>query len=328
MIGDGENSLIELIEHIYAQRDINEVSNVIYKNKNNEIIKNDFFSPVNINLVQPADYSDYDLSNCKTISMMLSKGCYWGKCKFCSYNYKKNFQIKTIDNAINEIKHYIAEYDVKHISFIDDAIPPEYYNKLVAALIKNNINISFDSYAIFDKGFTKEVLANCKKAGISKLTWGLETHSKQVFDYISKSGCFEAKSEILKNAHTVGIYNEINVMEKLPNEKHEDLIQTVKFIYDNIDYIDDMTIQKFRLRVGSEFAQNPELYNLNIIEKKSLDLYYEFSNNNSNITENTSFCNEINNKINKNRTSQNAYKREIIRLEATKYLEEFAPNLL
>ena len=97
---------------------------------------------------------------------------------------------------------------------------------------------------------------------------------------------------------------------------------------DNIDYIDDMTIQKFRLRVGSEFAQNPELYNLNIIEKKSLDLYYEFSNNNSNITENTSFCNEINNKINKNRTSQNAYKREIIRLEATKYLEEFAPNLL
>ena len=329
MIGDGEKSLIELVEHIDSKRDISEVSNVVYRDKNNKVIKNGNFSSLNINNIQYADYSDYDFSQERTISMMLSKGCYWGKCKFCTHNYEKNFQIKTINNAINEIKHYIEKYKVEHISFVDDAISPKYYKHLSDSIIKNNINITFSSYVMFDEGFTKEILETCKNAGLSNLTWGVETHSKKVFDYISKSGCFDKRSEILKNAHEAGIHNTINIIEGLPGERHKDLIQTVKFVYDNIEYIDELCIQRFQLLVGSEFSLNPDLYELKITDKQEFSLFYDFEVKNSDIVEENSFYRFFTeNNYQKNKSLKSVYQKELVKTEVTKYLAKYAPELL
>ena len=76
----------------------------IVKNKENEIIINPELSKVKINDLAYADYSDCDFNKYiekePFISIMLSKGCYWGKCKFCTYSRETPFQIKTIDNAI------------------------------------------------------------------------------------------------------------------------------------------------------------------------------------------------------------------------------------
>ena len=328
MTGDGENALVELVKHLNGELDIMEVSNVMYKNEKNEIIHNKKSSQININELEFPDYSDYDFSNYESespmISMFFSKGCYWGKCKFCTYNNGKNFQIKTIDNAIKEIKLYTENYGIKHIHFCDDAIKPQYYNKLANAIIKNNIKITFESFAILDDDFSYEILKNCKDAGLSKLVWGLETNSKKVFDIANKSGCFDKRSEILMNSHNAGIYNQVNVIEGLPGENIEDLIQTVKFIHDNLEYIDTLSIQKFQLRVGSEFCDKAEEYGLIKKGKNDFSLYYKFDYQDSNLTEENSFINFLGTPTNNSTT----YDKDFLREATKKYLEKFAPELL
>lgn len=326
IIGEGENAIVELARALKGELDISKVSNLMYKNKNNEIIQNPEYSKVDINKTAWADYSDCNFENYESktprISMMLSKGCYWGKCKFCTYS-NKNFQIKTIENAIKEIKFYYDKYKVEHILFNDDAISPKYYANLADELIKNNIKITFNSYAMFDEGFNYEIFKKCKDAGLATLTWGLETNSRKVFDYVSKSGCFEKRAQILKDAYKAGINNVVNVIEGLPSETHRDLLETVKFLYDNSEYIDRVSFQVFQMRVGSEFANNPQKYGLEIIGRNEFSLYYHFNYTNRDVNEYNSFMSYL-----KSVKEAVFYESELVKSVSYDYLMRFAPELL
>lgn len=276
---DGEVSIVELAKYIDKQLDINSVSNLIYLNKNNTVLKNKELSQININTLEKPDYDDYDFYKYFSkpgISMSFSKGCYWGKCKFCSFPNGKGFQIKSIDNAIDELKFYIKKYAVKEFYFVDDCISPKYYNDLAQAIINNGLEIYFSSFAIMDKNFTPELFAKLKKAGLWRLNWGFETNSKNLFEISNKSGCFDKRSDILQASHRAGIINKINIIDELPQEKFLDVIDTVKFLQENLEFIDVFAVHKFRLTKNTEFSLNPNLYDIKIdnIEDFSLDYNY------------------------------------------------------
>ncbi|MBQ9245079.1 B12-binding domain-containing radical SAM protein [bacterium] len=326
--GEGEISILELMKFLEKEIDISEVSNLMYSSSNKVIINSDKID-IDINKLYYANYDDTDFSKYSqhsTVTMQLSRGCYWGKCKFCTYRNKNNFQLKTISNAINEIKYYVDKYNVKYINFVDDAIHPNYYYRLSQELLKQNIKIKFSSFAIFDNEFNPEVLNKCAEAGLDIITWGLETNSKKVFDIANKSGCFEKRAEIIKNAHNAGIKNCINIIESLPGEQLEDLIQTIKFLYDNVNYIYDFYIQPFQQRVGSEFSLNPQLYGLKNINKEDFSLYYNFKNTNTDINKSNSFFSFMNNYKFSEDSTYTA--QEELRILTKEYLKFQAPHLL
>ena len=329
LIGDGENSIVEFAKFANGEIFLSSVSNVVYRDKSNKVVVNSKLSKVNINKIAFANYDDYNLdnySNDKKLSMSLSKGCYWGKCRFCSYSKSRSYQIKTIQNVLDEIKFLINKYHIDEIHCFDDAIKPDYYYRLSNLIIENKINIKMFSFAIFDEGFTYDVLKTCKQAGLEKLTWGFETASKKVFDYISKSGCFDKREEILKNSHEIGIYNVVNFIEGLPGENLEDLILTVKFLYDNIDYIDAIGFQKFQLRMGSYISENAEMYGIEILGRDDFSLEYNFINHNTGINSQNSFVDFLGHC--ENTLNLKPAGKEFYKIVCEQYLKKFAPNLL
>lgn len=331
IIGDGENAIVELMNYISGYTKISKVSNLAYKNSQNKVHINNEVTKVNINKLSPANYDDYNFETYnkskRTIAMTLSKGCYWGKCKFCSYMMRNKCEIKGIDKAIEEIKFYINNYKINHINFTDDAISPQYYYHLSNAIIKNNLNISFSSYAIFDSDFTYKILHKLKKAGLKAITWGFETASKHVFDRMEKSGSFENRAQILKTSNKAGIINSVSFIEGLPNEKTQDLIETVKFIYENINYIDIIGFQKFQVRVGSDIAKHPKKYNIEIFKKDDFSLEYNYVNKDTDINKENSFVDFLNN-LKSKKIIKNTTDRECIFIATYEYLKKYAPHYI
>ena len=252
MLGDGERSIVELADYTEGRRNIEDVTNLMYL-KDEKAVCNSAAQELDFREVAYADFDDIDFSQYfspeTVIPMQLSKGCYWGKCTFCDYYYGQQcFDIKKIDDVIDEIKYFIGKYKVKHFLFIDEAIPPKYYNELANAILKNNLKIYFYSFVRLEEGFTREVFDNLYKAGFRIGLWGYESSSERIMKMMNKGIDVDERLRILRDAKEAGIWNNGLFIMGYPTETMEEIEKTISIIYENRDIIHSCTPSNFSLK--------------------------------------------------------------------------------
>ncbi len=251
-VGDGEKSIIDLAEYAEGKRDIKSVSNLMYKAEN-EVICNPPAEELDFTQVAYADFDGLDFSLYfspeTVIPMQLSKGCYWGKCTFCDYYYGQQcYDTKKIPDVIDEIKHFMNKYGTKNFLFIDEAVPPKYYNKLADAILENNLEIYFYSFVRLEKGFTREVLDNLYKAGFRIGLWGYEAWSERVMKMMNKGIDLSERIRILRDAREAGIWNNALFIMGYPTETREEIEKTISVMYEHRDIISSCTPSNFSLK--------------------------------------------------------------------------------
>ncbi len=251
-VGDGEKSIVDLAEFIEKKRSINEVANLMFKSEN-KVTCNPPAEELDFTQVAYADFDGLDFSLYfspeTVIPMQLSKGCYWGKCTFCDYYYGQQcYDTKKIPDVINEIRHFMNKYGVKHFLFIDEAIPPKYYNQLANAIIENNLEVYFYSFVRLEKGFTREVLDNLYKAGFRIGLWGYEAWSERVMQMMNKGIDLSERIRILRDAREAGIWNNALFIMGYPTETREEIEKTISVMYEHRDIISSCTPSNFSLK--------------------------------------------------------------------------------
>lgn len=277
LIGDGELSLPKLCSYLDGKCELSDVPNVVYRS-DNKIFSTGFnCSRIDMDEVAYPDFSDYDMSLYftpePTFPMQLSKGCYWGKCSFCDYAYgQQGYSPKHIGRIIKEIKHYIKQYHATKFIFVDEAIPPKFYNLLATAIIEAGLKINFYSFARLEEGFTPEVLANLYKAGARLFLWGYECESPRIMELMNKGIDVEKRIDILTDARNAGIWNNGLFIFGYPTETIDEIRQTMDIIRNNRRIIPSCTLSNFSLKkhsilkdgVGSngivDYSSNGEFY--------------------------------------------------------------------
>lgn len=257
-IGDGELSFIELCEYIDGKRDIKNVSNLVYFNEEKNVPVSTGFSclGIDMNELAYADYSDYDLTAYFTpepvFPVQLSKGCYWGKCSFCDYHYgQQGYHPKTIERIIAELKYYIDAYGASKFIFVDECIPPVFYNKLALAITEAGLKLNFYSFARLEDGYTPEVLENLYTAGARLFMWGYECESLRVMQLMNKGINAEHRLDILTSSAEAGIWNNGLFIFGYPTETPEEIEATMATIRNNRRIIPSVTLSNFALKKHS-----------------------------------------------------------------------------
>lgn len=257
VIGDGEIALTRLCQFLDGSCRLDEVPNIIYLDENQEVVSTGFScEKINMDSLAYPDFSDYDLKQYftpdPTFPIQLSKGCYWGKCSFCDYPYgQQGYSPKTIERAIKEIKHYVEAYGASKFMFVDEAVPPKFYNQLALAIIKEKLKINFYSFARLETGYTPEVLSNLYKAGARLFLWGYECHSPRIMKLMNKGINVEKRLEILTEARKAGIWNNGLFMFGYPTETLEETKETMDFIRNNRNIVPSCTLSNFSLKKNS-----------------------------------------------------------------------------
>lgn len=257
VIGDGEVALPKLCAYINGQCLLSDVPNIVYLDDESNVVTTGFSCEhIDMDSLAYPDFSDYDLTKYftpdPTFPIQLSKGCYWGKCNFCDYAYgQQGYSPKHIGRIIKEIKYYIKTYKATKFIFVDEAIPPKFYNLLATAIVEAGLKINFYSFARLETGYTPEVLNNLYKAGARLFLWGYECESPRIMAMMNKGIDVSKRLDILKDSRNAGIWNNGLFIFGYPTETMEEIKQTMRVIRENRQIIPSCTLSNFALKKHS-----------------------------------------------------------------------------
>ena len=261
-IGDGETALCDLCRAIDGQKPFAEVPNFVRFDQTTRQAVSTGFTCARIDMDALAfpDFSDYDLSAYFTpeiiFPVQLGKGCYWGKCAFCDYFYgQQGYSPKHIPRIISELRYLNETYGASKFIFVDEAIPPAFYDRLASAIIDAGLKIDYYSFARLEDGYTPAVLKNLYNSGARLFLWGYECESLRIMKLMNKGINAERRLEILTDARNAGIWNNGLFIFGYPTETTEEIQKTMNVIRDNRRVIPSVTLSNFALKKHAKLAE-------------------------------------------------------------------------
>lgn len=267
MCGLGEESIIEFADFVHDKRNIQEVSGLIYK-KQCEIFANSpktFLENVNIRPKISFDginFKDYLVPEV-VIPLQVSKGCPWGKCRFCVFHEgKTKYQIIPAKKVAEEFKYLNDKYGITKFEFADESLSPKYYYDLAKEILNLKLNISYYGFARFDNNFTPQILEAMYKSGFKVFEWGYETPSKKIMELYNKGIDIDSRISILRRANEAGIWNHCLTIVNVPFETKEEIFYDYDVYLKNSDLFNSRLISNFTLFKNAQFYKQADIYNM------------------------------------------------------------------
>ena len=235
-IGEGENSMIDLCQHIEKGEEYGNVTNLWIKQKDGSISKNPISNPFDINetpiidiglfeeqrLYRPMAGKWYKMMPVETI-----RGCPY-KCNFCDIPHK-NYNFRTAANVADEIEE-ILSLGINEINIMDDTF------NLRRQRIVDICNEIIDRKLKFQwvgRGrvypFDEELAMLLKKSGCYRFHIGIESGSKEILDDIGKKISLKQIRNFFKFCRTAKIDVLAYFILGFPDETEEQIRESIDF---------------------------------------------------------------------------------------------------
>jgi len=163
--------------------------------------------------------------------IITSRGCEWGKCKFClTPKLFPGYREQSIHRVVEEIKFYQRRYQISAVHFRDDTMSPERAMLLGQQMARIGIRYSLltriDLVPQLDLRFLRET-------GCQFLRVGIESIDPALLRAMNKGITTEQTIEAISKIRKHGIDIKPFFVIGYPGEMKESLRATEKFIHEN-----------------------------------------------------------------------------------------------
>ena len=233
---EGELPLLKLVEQLKAGGDLNAVPNLIHLDQG-RVVKNPKAKSLPYDqLVRPTfDQLPLDkyLMPYPVLPYMASRGCYWGKCTFCTHShiYDSYYRKENEERVAEDLDYLGKRYNTRYFTFSDEAISPNAFSRMAKAITKLKVDmralgmLKFES----DSVETVELFEEIYNAGFIMLFFGLESANDRILSIIDK-GCDQAtEKRVLENSSQAGIWNHLYLFFGFPTEELHEAEDTIQF---------------------------------------------------------------------------------------------------
>jgi len=248
--GEGENTVIDLVNCLKHKGKLKEVSGITFRN-NNRIV-----STLDRPLIKDLDSLPFperelidveyhsaivgaNVATKKFTSIVSSRGCVY-KCRFCSCRKfaRNTWRPRSVQNAIEEL-HFLASKGYKQFIFVDDSftLNQKRVIKLCRRMRKEEINMDWICEGRVDN-CSYEMLREIAKAGCKVLYFGIESANQRILNYYDKQTTPQQSKTAVKKARKAGIDVIIgSFIVGAPDETREEIQNTIEFAKQNpIDF--------------------------------------------------------------------------------------------
>jgi anaerobic magnesium-protoporphyrin IX monomethyl ester cyclase len=221
------------------------------------------------------DFTDFpwDAYPQPVIPMMTGRGCSWAACRFCGDVITANgrtFRTRPVESVLDEMQELSERHAGTDFIFLDIKLnsDPAMWHGLIenvqsrvpGARWIGSVHVGTKDAS----GLTREVLAAAHTAGLTRVTFGLESGSQVVLDAMDKGTTVEENARFLRDASEAGISVRATVMQGYPGETTAELQKTVQFLEDNQGYLDRVRLTRFKplpsTRFHTEYERDPEQF--------------------------------------------------------------------
>ncbi len=210
IVHEGEEGLCGLLDAVKNNKPFKDIPNLYHKYENAFKASNNVDYVMPLDKYKTPDFDGFDLTDYPEgmLPIRTLRGCYWGKCTFCSYSFTggKFRGFTDLEFVINSIKTLQEKYKVRRFEFIDDSLPAKFLKRIAEEIIKNNLNIQWCTRANVQEEFKDiEFVKLLKKSGCASLYFGVESGSDRIMKLMKKMQL--GKTTVLKVMEVVSSQN-------------------------------------------------------------------------------------------------------------------------
>lgn len=279
VLGEGEESLINLIEVVEGRKEIFELNGIGYRaNGEKKIIPKTKFIEDLDGLPFPARHllnmkkyfglkvSHGTRTKKRFSPIITSRGCPTG-CTFCSAHkvWGKKFRSRSAENVIAEMKLIKQEYGIEEIMFEDDNmnLNAKRAEKIFDLMIKEKLDFVWDTpNGVAAWTLTENIIRKMKLSGCRKLNFPIETGNQFVMDNIIRKPVKLHKiAPLINYAHKINLKVGIFLVIGMPGE-------TEKQMWDSVHFAKDLGVYSPHISIATPYPGS-ELYEI-CLEKKYL----------------------------------------------------------
>lgn len=263
--GDGEITFTEILNSDWSEESLLSIKGLVWR-LNGVWIHNAMRPNIDMNIVPVPDYSSlednyyYKSIYQDTVPIVMSRGCPY-RCSFCSVpEYLPEYRYRTTDSVIEEMKGWVAKG--KRYFFCQDSIingNAPWFKELCEKIISSGLadaKITFGGNTRLQANMRDlDTIRLYRKAGLTKMITGFESASPKVLRHMKKYTNPEGVKEIFENVRQVNkeVRETYPADNKVPlkfgmqliigylNEGEEDFQQTLDFIEEYYDVMDEIT---------------------------------------------------------------------------------------
>ncbi|MFC1991151.1 B12-binding domain-containing radical SAM protein [Chloroflexota bacterium] len=241
VLGEGDNTIIDLVNVIEGKSDISTLDGVGYKeNGQIKIIPKTKFIDDLDRLPFPARHllnmegyfglkqSHGRREKQRFSPIITSRGCP-AKCTFCSAHkvWGRKFRPRSPENVIAEMKHIIEKYGIEEVMFEDDntTLNVKRAEKLFDLMIEEKLNLIWDTpNGVAAFALNERLIDKMKASGCYRMNLALESGNQQVLNNIIKKPLkLERAKHLIKYSRSIGLEPNIYLIIGMPGETKEQI---------------------------------------------------------------------------------------------------------
>lgn len=228
--------------------------------------------PVSLAELPPPDFDDFPLHDYLTPEIVLplaaSRGCYWGKCTFCSHTlpYAEGVRTRAAADVADEMAALAGRYGARAFLLVDEAISPKTLRQLSEALIPLDLGLSWGAEGIrVEPHFDADLLKTARKAGLTWLYVGVESSCPRLLERMDKGIDAADIERFITACRDAGITPQLSFIVGVPGTTAEELEREIDFMLRH-----PVDGSPFALLAGSPMQRDPARYGLRIEDQQRL----------------------------------------------------------
>jgi len=270
VIGEGEYSLVQLLDAIEAGTEVKDVKGLAFLDEDGSVFKTEDPEIVDINSIPwPARHliplqiyiENRPTTKNRAVTILTSRACPFS-CAFCSMIkvWGNKWRGRSPRDVVDEIEFLIKEYDIKEVRIQDDnfCVNRKRVHEICDLMIDRNIDIEI----VIDPGVMasladEDLLRKMNKAGLKNINMQLESGSLKTQKYISKPIDLDHIRNMVRVCHELKMKIRTNIIIGFPFETKEDMIESVTNAVDaGFDHIEFIYLNPIRsTRVRRDFIE-------------------------------------------------------------------------
>lgn len=248
VLGEGDDTLLALLEALAADRALTEVEGIFIRNKNDgsfvrtpprermksldELPWPDWDeTPLENYLAAGAGYG---IARGRNMPMLASRGCPY-KCAFCSnpQMWGRRWNVRSAADVVAEIKHWKNKYEIESVSFYDltTVIRRDWILEFTNLLIAEDLGLTWQMPSgTRSEALDPEVVLNLKKSGCSDLVYAPESGSKVTLERIHKKVNLEKMLVSMRACARENVLSKAHIILGFPGETRRDMMKSLGFM--------------------------------------------------------------------------------------------------
>jgi radical SAM superfamily enzyme YgiQ (UPF0313 family) len=268
LIYEGEEAFPALLDSIQSGQGFDEVPNLV-RMKNGEVVRNKRETIEDMNSLATPDYGglplDEYLERPVRLPLMTCRGCYWGRCTYCSHHWtlgSGRMRTRSPEKLIEDIRTFQTKYGARSLYFTDESVHPPTIRDFANRVVEEGLDLRWVAMLRFEDSVDFEFLKLMKDSGCHALLFGLESLSEHVQKIINKGIRLERAYRIMEDCRKLGIKVHVFIIVGIPGERKEDIQENIDFLLDHTELYETVQLAKFQLMVGSPMYRHPEKFGI------------------------------------------------------------------